>query len=54
MSIRDMVRQLRLYYKSKQLFREQLSAPGFAWFLPSLPGSTAITFSIDFRQGSIS
>jgi hypothetical protein len=46
MSIRDRIRQLRLYYKSSPLFREHLSAPLFAWLLPLLPGNVGITVSM--------
>src|SRR6185503_14528542 len=44
-SVRDKIRQLRLYYKSMPLFNEHLAAPGLAWFLPILPGNTGITIS---------
>lgn len=46
MSLRDRIRQLRLYYKSMQLFRKHLSSPRLAWFLPLLPGNTGITVSM--------
>lgn len=46
MSIRDKIRQLRLYYKSSPLFRKRLSSPIAAWFLPMLPGNIGVVVSM--------
>lgn len=46
MSIRDEIRQLRLYYKSSPLFVDHLSSPILAWLLPLLPGNVGITVSM--------
>ena len=42
MSLRDSIRQLRLYYKSSALFRKRLASPSMAWWLPLLPGNVQI------------
>lgn len=49
MSLRERIRRLRLYYKSRALFGAQLNAPALALVLPMLPG--AMEVGISLRSG---
>ena len=41
MTVRERIRQLRLYYKSAPLFRARLASPSSAWGLPFIGAGTA-------------
>lgn len=49
MSLRERIRRLRLYYKSRALFSESLVSPAFAMVLPLIPGGMEI--GIAMRSG---
>ncbi len=49
MSVRERIRRLRLYYKSRALFSESLVSPAFAMALPLIPGGMEI--GIAMRSG---
>lgn len=46
MNLREHIRRLRLYYKSRALFVAGLTSPAFALILPMLPGSREILISM--------
>lgn len=49
MTLRERIRQLRLYYKSAPLFRARLASPSSAWGLPFIRASRTVV--IRFRSG---
>ena len=49
MTLRERIRRLRLYFRSGDVFREQLSAPAFAWRLPFMRAATPV--EVRFRSG---
>lgn len=46
MNLREHIRRLRLYYKSRALFVARLTSPAFALILPMLPGSREMMISM--------
>ena len=49
LTLRERLRRLRLYYRSRPLFRERLADPGIARRLPFVPGDRPL--EIAFRSG---
>jgi predicted nicotinamide N-methyase len=48
-TLRDRIRQLRLFLKSGTILREAIESPRFAWHLPFLPADRSV--EIRFRSG---